>query len=604
MSVVRLRKNWIRLPSSLRMPLRRISLVSLLTACCGAVGCSSQSEIQSAPAPSLPETKTIEAVAGSTVPVSEHYQFTSVLADSGIDFRHESGDSPLKAFPAANGSGIGLVDFDHDGWYDLLFLTNNAFEPGQPPTQSNRCYRNLGSMSFVDVTAHCGLGHAGYSAGVAIGDYNSDGFADAYVTCYGENQLYQNRGDGTFQNVSQTSGTADPRWGASAAFLDIDGDGLLDLYSGNYAKWTPEENAFCGDHKRKVRMYCSPKSVQPDQDVLYRNAGDGTFADVSESFGILTKSGRTQGVLAADLTDDGHTDLYVTNDLNPNTLWINQGNGHLTDTAQIAGVAYDFNGVAQAGMGVAAADANRDGLLDLFVTNFEGEHNTYYEQDANGFFSDISHMRGLAAASIPWIGWGTALSDFDLDGWPDVFVINGHTDNNLHEMGREGEYAQPSLFWRNERGQFTHVMPKDSPFFHQLHPGRGLCRGDLDNDLDWDVVCQQQDLPPDILRNDSPHHVDTMVIQLQLVGTDTNRDAIGAAVRCRMGDRTILEQVMNGGSYLCANDPRLALVIPKPESDSPIKLEIRWGEHSRSQVEIPPVSGRILIRDSQFFRMR
>lgn len=568
--------------------------------CVGGIGCQP-------PAP-LPVTPPVTGTAppqkatsfGAATPVSELFQFTSVLADSGIDFRHESGDSSLKAFPAANGSGIGVLDLDRDGLRDLLFLTNNLFEPGSVGN-SNRCYRNRGAMHFTDVTLQSGLGFVGYSAGVAVGDFNSDGFSDLYLSCYGEDLLYENCGDGTFQNISHTSGAINPLWGTSAAFIDIDGDGLLDLYSGNYAKWSPEENAFCGDQKKHVRMYCSPKSVVPERDVLYRNAGDGTFVDVSQESGILAAVGRTQGVLVLDLNDDGRTDLYVTNDLNPNTLWINQGNGQFMDQANTLGVAYDFRGAAQAGMGVTSADANRDGRFDLFVTNYEGEHNAYYEQDAAGYFSENSHPRGLAAASLPWIGWGTMLADFDLDGWADIFVLNGHTDNNLHDLGREGQYAQPPLFWRNERGQFQQVTPKDSPFFEQGHPGRGLAIADVDNDLDWDVLCNHQDLPPELLRNDSSRSSASTVLQLQLIGTELNRDAIGAKVRCQVGDRTIVEQVIGGGSYLCASDTRLVLVIPKSEVSTPRKLEIQWGQNHRTEVELPATSGQGIVRGATYY---
>ena len=532
--------------------------------------------------------------------MAEQFQFASVLPETGIAFRHASGDSPLKNFPAANGSGIGVLDFDRDGLRDLLFLTNNPFEDGAT-RQSNACYRNLGGLHFADVTLSSGLGFAGYSAGVAIGDFNSDGFSDVYLNCYGENQLFENCGDGTFQNVSKNSGTNDGRWGTSAAFLDIDGDGLLDLYVGNYAKWNPSENAFCGDEKKKIRMYCSPKTVFPESDVLYHNSGDGTFSDVSESSGIRSMIGRTQGVLALDLTNDGLTDLYVTNDLNPNTLFVNQGDGKFQDQANMRGVAYDYKGVAQAGMGIACTDANRDGLFDLFVTNFEGEHNAFYEQETGGFFNEVSHLRGLAAASIPWIGWGTSMADFDLDGWSDVFVINGHTDNNMHDMGREGDYAQPPLFWKNDHGRFVQVAPRNSPFFEQRHPGRGLAIADLDNDLDWDVLCGLQDSQPAVLRNDGPRSSHSTVLQLQLVGLHLNRDAIGAVVRCRVGGRLLAEQVVNGGSYLCASDSRIVLVIPPSEATQPIQIEVQWGPNETTEVSVPPTSGAGVICGNRYY---
>ncbi len=559
------------------------------------------------PLPSTPPSRSVELpeLAPSitaSVPSGDQFQFTSLLAETGIGFRHESGDSPMKAFPAANGSGIGVLDFDRDGFRDLLFLTNNPFEAGAA-MQSNGCYRNRGGFRFTDVSQSSGLGFAGYSAGVAIGDFNSDGFSDVYLNCYGENQLFENCGDGTFLNVSQSSGTNDDRWGTSAAFLDIDNDGLLDLYVGNYAQWTHQEHVFCGDQKRNIRMYCSPKSVSPESNVLYHNSGDGTFSDVSQVSGILSVTGRTQGVLAVDLTNDALIDLYITNDLNPNTLFVNQGNGQFQDQANLLGVAYDYNGVAQAGMGVACADANRDGLFDLFVTNFEGEHNAYYEQEDSGFFGEVSHLRGLAAASIPWIGWGTVMADFDLDGWPDVFVINGHTDTNMHEMGREGDYRQPPLFWRNDHGKFVHVLPRNSPFFEQRYPGRGLAISDLDNDLDGDVLCGQQNLSPEILRNDSPRTPGTTVLQLQLIGQSLNRDAVGAVVRCRVGDQLIVEQVVNGGSYLSASDSRLSIVIPSSKASDPLRVEVAWGPNDRSEVMLPNASTSGIICGKHFFAL-
>lgn len=570
-------------------------------------GCNSQkagapSAGNVSPVPSTPQTQSevISPPLLPTAPVSDEFQFDSAYTKSGIDFVHESGDSEQKAFPAANGSGVGVIDFDRDGLRDLLFLTNNRFEE-QQASLSNEFYRNRGDLKFVDISAASGLGFAGFSAGVAIADFNCDGLPDVYLACYGENQLFENLGDGTFQNVSVQSLANDDRWGTSAAFLDFDNDGLLDLYVGNYAKWTPEAAEFCGDHKRKIRMYCGPKSVPPEEDVLYRNNGDGTFTDVSESAGILAVLGRAQGVLALDMTNDSLTDLYVSNDLNPNTLWVNKGDGRFEDQAPVSGVAYDHNGIAQAGMGIAFGDGNRDGRLDLFVTNFEGEHNAYYEQAQDGFFNDVSHLRGLAAASFPWIGWGTSMSDFNLDGWQDILVINGHTDNNLREMGREGIYAQPPLLWKNDRGVFTQVTPRNSPYFESLHPGRGLAVADLDNDLDWDVVCNHQDTVPELLQNVSPRSTDAVVLQLQFVGGDLNRDAIGTVVTCQLANRLIVEQVTNGGSYLSASDARLVLVLAASEVAGPLTAEIRWGPGQISQIELPATSGSGIVSGNRFF---
>ncbi|MCA8998415.1 MAG: VCBS repeat-containing protein, partial [Planctomycetaceae bacterium] len=436
------------------------------------------------------------------VPDCDRFQFRSKRLESGITFHHQSGDSPEKPFPAANGSGVGILDLDLDGFSDLLFVSSNSFDPGVEVV-ANQCYRNSGQWGFLDVTSPTGLEFAGHSAGVTVGDFNDDGFPDVYLTCFGPNRFYENQGDGTFREVSSSSGVGHPGWGTSAAFLDYDNDGYLDLYVGNYAEWTPDQNEYCGDRERGIRMYCSPKSVAPQADVLYHNLGNGTFADVSESSQVAIQRFRTQGVIAVDTTADGLVDLYVTNDIHPNSLLINQGNGTFVNQADFLGVAYDHAGNAQAGMGVASADMDRDGRIDLFVTNFEGEHNTLYIQGESGFFTDASHLRGITSGSLPWIGWGTAAVDFNADGWTDLFVINGHTDNNMHDLGREGTYRQPPLFWENRQGKFEQCIPRDSPFFQSVHPGRGIAVADLDQDLDWDIVCCLQDLPPELLENQS-----------------------------------------------------------------------------------------------------
>ena len=538
----------------------------------------------------------------SSVPVSDKFQFTSMLADSGITFLHESGDSPEKPFPAANGSGVGVFDFDRDGWDDLLFLTNNLFRDETKPV-ANECYRNLSAWKFTNASSQARLDFAGHCAGVCMGDWNNDGFEDVYLTCVGENRLFENLGDGTFEEISQLARVNDHRWGTSAAFLDFDNDGLLDLYVANYAKWTMEANEFCGDSERGIRMFCSPKSVQPELDVLYRNSGDGTFDDVSDSAGINLTPGRGQGVLAADFTGDGLIDIYVSNDLNPNALFVNQGNGTFVNQADLLGVAYDHAGAAQAGMGLACADTNRDGRIDVFVTNFEGEHNSLYVQDQSGFFSEISHLKGLAAASLPWIGWGTALADFNSDGWADLIVTNGHTDSNMHELGREGDYRQPSLFWENRNGQFAHVVPHNSPFFTTTHPGRGLAIADLDRDLDWDIVCCHQDMPPELLRNDSKRDADKVAIQLHLIGDTNNRDAIGTVIKCQSDGQPVLEQVVSGGSYLSSSDRTSLIVVPASADKSPVRLEIQFRPADSLQVELEASSQSVVIDRRRAIRL-
>ncbi len=531
-----------------------------------------------------PDTAVSKRTTAKDHPVQGTIYFTAV-DDCGIDFRHVSGTSAEKPFPAANGSGVAALDYDLDGRYDLYFATGTPF-PIDPSRDSprNRMYRNLGNWRFEDVTELCGLGHNGYSAGLAVGDYDSDGFPDVYVNCYGSNCLYRNQGDGTFEKIDSTSGAADERWGTSAAMFDANGDGMLDIYVCNYAVWSMETNEWCGDRERNVRIFCSPRSVPPEQDGLLLNLGDGTFLDVAEPAGLTARPGRGQGVVAADINDDGLTDLYVGNDLHPNALFINETKSHDTvrfrDVSEASGAAYDYRGESQAGMGVDAADVNRDGRIDLLVTNFEREHNAYYENTGNAIFADVSLVSGLGADSMPWVGWGTTFADFDLDGWPDVIVTNGHVDDNLHLLGRDAPYAQPPQLWRNVAGRFAATGDSAGEYFRKPHSGRALAIVDLDNDGDTDVVIGHQDEVPALLRNErlsnsrSVKETSRRSVRLKLVGTKSNRDAIGATVMLDTGDQSLMQQVKGGGSYLSAHDQRLVFALDADVTS--INGTIRW----------------------------
>jgi hypothetical protein len=503
--------------------------------------------------------------------------FADVTNASGVDFRHQSGANAEKPFPAANGSGVAMLDYDLDGWCDLYFATGTPFPLDSTRTEPvNRIYRNRGKWRFEDVTSFCGLGHNGYSAGLAVGDYDSDGFPDVYVTCFGANCLYRNQGDGVFQRVEREAGVADDRWAASAAFLDYDNDGLLDLYVCNYAKWTWETRQFCGDRVRNVRIYCSPSTVEPEPDILYRNLGNGAFADATSESGVDVRLGRAQGVVAADVNQDGWIDLYVGNDLNPNSLFLNRGDGTFRDVSELSGAAYDHAGRSQAGMGVEAADANGDGRLDLFVTNFAGETNTFYENINGELFHDATQRYRLADESIPWVGWGTAFADFDLDGWLDLVVTNGHVDDNRQFLGQQAPYAAPPLAWRNIQGQFEFLGAEAGPYFTEDHVGRGLAAGDLDNDGDQDLVIVHQDHRPALLRNDrgsrrSPTHRSVDVL---LIGAQANRDAVGSIAVLRAGGREMLRSVNGGGTYLSAHEKRLVFGLESGAREA--VLEVRW----------------------------
>jgi hypothetical protein len=555
----------------------------------GALGCRDST---------APQPITHEDKAGSTIaeaaPIApmptqrgtDSAWFDDVTASTGIDFVHVSGDSPEKPFPAANGSGLGMLDYDLDGFQDVLFLTGtpipvdlNRKEP------RNRIYRNRGSLRFEEVTVETGLGHAGFSAGLAVGDFNSDGFPDVYVTSYGSNSLFLNRGDGTFEEVGAKSGVAHDSWGASAACLDFDNDGLLDLYVCNYGKWSLESNPYCGDKARGVRVFCSPRTIEPVHDVLYRNLGDGRFENVTEALGLAKVAGRSQGVIAADFNNDGWTDLYVGNDLHANFLFLNRGGTQFESLGEQMGAAYDYVGNMQASMGVDAADVNGDGWLDLFVTNFEDEHNAYYENSRGEFFDEVAHQRGLARESLPWVGWGTLFADFDLDRRLDLIVVNGHVDNNRRELGQDSVYQQPPLIWKNVGNRFEFLGATAGKYFESRWCARGLSVGDLDNDGAQDVVIGHQDAAPAILHNRSGTRPKTAVrvVQLRLVGTRSNRDAVGARIVAKESSGAPQVRIIRGGgSYLSALDLRQVFVT---EANEPLSVELSWPSGCRQTLE-------------------
>ncbi|MEK6257068.1 MAG: CRTAC1 family protein [Planctomycetota bacterium] len=538
-----------------------------------------------------PVAPSSRAAAFNAAPVTEEagdspIHFTLMTESSGIVFQHRSGNSPERPFPAANGSGIGSLDYDLDGNYDLYFATGRTFPLDQPDAvgSGNRLYRNDGHWKFADVTAAVGVGHLGYSAGIAVGDFDSDGFPDIYVSCFGPNVLYRNCGDGTFVSVGEAASVNDSRWGTSAAFFDYDGDGELDIYSCNYAEWLWETNQFCGNRMRGVRIFCSPSSVAPERHLLFHNEADGTFRETLHDAGIDVKQGRGQGVVAADINLDGLIDLYVGNDLQPNFLFLNAGGGRFRDASDESGAAYDRTGHVHAGMGVDAADMNGDGLPELFVTNFEHEYNTYYENSGHEQFQDVSESVGLAAASRPWVGWGTALVDLDGDGARDVIVTNGHTDDNLSEMGRDASYEQPPLVWRNRGRRFELVGPGAAgPYFAKRYPGRALSISDLDNDGDPDVIIGHQDSYPALLRNDRAPvpESQTNSITLRFIGRLSNRDAVGTSLKLESGTLVTYHQIRGGGSYLSAHDLR---VIGICDGSQPANLEIRWPRGFESRV--------------------
>ena len=432
------------------------------------------------------------------------FRFTEIAQRAGIDFVHFSGMTKDRHFPTANGSGVAIFDYDNDGKLDLYFATATLLPLGTARTEPNRLYRNRGNDRFEDVTEASGLGFAGFCHGIVVGDIDNDGDQDVFLCNYGPNVLFLNNGNGTFKDITNDAGVGCFNWASGGAFLDYDNDGDLDLYVTNYGHWKlPDDDRFCTlnraqnrSSESKIRTYCSPKSITPARHFLYRNNGDRTFTDVTVAAGIGRTDGRGFGVVATDLNRDGRIDLYVANDMCPNFVFLNRGDGTFDDVTEVS-ARLRLAWATRAGMGVDAEDVDGDGLPDLLVTNFAGERLSFYRNRGAGYFEDQTPTSGMAGDSVLWVGWGLLLADFDNDGWPDSFVSNGHVDNNLPLLGQNVAYANPALLHRNLAGTRFRLATRDAgPYFDSDHVGRGAAFGDLDNDGDIDIVVNHKDGAP------------------------------------------------------------------------------------------------------------
>ncbi|QDV34820.1 CRTAC1 family protein [Tautonia plasticadhaerens] len=531
------------------------------------------------------------------------FRFTDVGPESGVDFVHVSGMTEEKHFPTANGSGAAVFDYDGDGRMDLYFASNEYILPDAPVVGRNRLYRNLGDGRFEDVTDASGLGFSGFCHGIVVGDADGDGDPDVVLCNYGPNAFYRNNGDGTFADATEEAGLGSPNWSSGGAFLDHDDDGDLDLYVANYGSWSyPEDDEFCGDREANLRFYCTPRQIRTVPHLFYRNDGDGTFTECAEAVGLGRASshqGHGFGVVTADLNGDGRIDLYVANDMNANFLFLNDGDGTFTDATETSGAAYDDMGNDQSGMGVDAEDVDGDGLPELFVTNFAGEYNTLYQNLGRGFFYDQTPSFGLAADSVPWVGWGCGLVDLDNDGWPDAFVSNGHVDDNR----ADSEHAEPPMLHRNVplgdspgAGRRFQVSTRDvGPYFDASHVGRGVAFGDLDDDGALDIVVNHKDGPPAILLNRTPTAAQNGWIRLSLVGIRSNRDGIGAKVEVEAGGRVIHRQRKGGTSMFSAHDPRMIVGLgAAQEAESVV---VRWPSGAVSELGRVPSGSTVEVRE-------
>ena len=524
-------------------------------------------------------------------------QFVDVTQEAGIRWKHTDGRSGQKYFMETLGSGAAFFDYDADGDPDLYFV-NGAPLPGyvvqEAPT--NCLYRNNGDGTFTDVTEKAGVGDTGYGHGCAVGDYNNDGQLDLYVTNYGTNRLYRNNGDGTFTDVAEVAGVTEPRWSSSCAFADYDRDGNLDLYVVNYIVFDIDENPWCGLKEKGIRAYCEPDNFPAQSDTLFRNNGDGTFTDVTESAGIYNTAGKGLGVVWGDYNNDGVPDIYVANDSTENFFYHNNGDGTFEEVGFMVGVALSENGAAENGMGTAFGDWNNDGWLDLTVTNYAQQTNTLYHNDADGFFTDATATTKTAQLTYPYLGWATAFIDYDNDGYQDLFVANGHLHENLAELGQQGTYGQRNLLFRNNHnGTFTEVSETLGPGMKLEDVSRGATFADYDSDGDIDIVVTNSNTAPRLLRNDGGNQKN--YLQIRLIATQGTTDAIGARVKITTGDLTQTREVRSGDGYLSQRD--LTLHFGVADYVQIDRVEIQWQSGAKQVIKSVPANQVLSLEGSE-----
>ncbi len=490
--------------------------------------------------------------------------FRDATESSGIDFVHSNGATGQKNYYEAIGSGLCLLDADGDGKLDVFLVTSVG---------SNELFKNLGGLRFRDVTKGSGIANCGYGMGAYAADVDNDGDADLLVTSFGPERFFLNDGRGVFKDATKSSGIGDPLWSCGATFFDANRDGLLDLYVVNYVHVERPDTVECHFGGGALRMYCPPRRYPREESVFYQNRGGGRFENATAKAGLAGFAARGLGVAASDYDQDDWIDLCVANDQDPTWLFKNRGDGTFEEIGMIAGISHSENGKALSGMGVAAGDYDNNGWTDFFITNYVNEPNSLFKNEGGGFFLDVSATSRLGPTSLPAVGWGTEFFDFDLDGWDDLLIANGHTESDAERVDPTSTYKQAGYLYRNKGdGTFEEVAAKEAPALVVPRAGRGAAFGDLDDDGDTDVVILNQNDRALVLENTgkSGHHW----IGFRTRGTKSNRDGVGARVEVVAKGLRRTREVHAGGSYLSGNDPRILVGLGARASvDS---VDIRW----------------------------
>jgi hypothetical protein len=501
--------------------------------------------------------------------------FTDVTAQAGIHFKHNSGAFGEKYLPETMGSGVCVIDYDNDGWQDILFV-NSMNWPGHGSSKSYPAlYHNNHDGTFTDVTRQAGLALEMYGLGCAVGDYDNDGFDDIYITAIGGSHLFRNLGNGHFEDVTARSGVADSGFPTGAVWFDYDHDGRLDLFVAHYVEWSLATDQPCmldGKHK----SYCTPEAYKGQSARLFHNLGNGRFEDVTKRAGLEDATGKSLGIALIDYDNDGWLDLFVTNDTQPNKLYHNKHNGTFSEEGVATGVAFSDAGRARAGMGTDAGDYDNSGHQSLVIGNFTTESMTLYHNDASGLFTDETAASGIGPPSARSLTFGTLFFDYDLDGRPDIVAVNGHVADDISTVQPTLHYAEPPLLFRNlSNGRFEDVSSKVGPTFRDPMVARGVAYADFDNDGDLDLVITTNNGSARLLRNHNGNQNDLLCVKL--VGTRSNRDAIGARVTLTTANGSRLAaMVKSGSSYLSQSEFPLTFGLGDPVSGKLVNLEIAW----------------------------
>jgi hypothetical protein len=508
---------------------------------------------------------------------SQDYPFEEVPSSkSGITWKHTAGKSAEKYLPETTGAGCAFLDYDNDGWMDIYLVNSGKCDFYNPnPPLRNALYRNNRDGTFTDVTEKAGVAAGGYGQGIAVGDYDGDGFPDLYVTQYGRSILYHNNGDGTFTDMTDKAGVAAPGWSSSAVWFDYDNDGRLDLFVCQFVEFSKEKSKDCRAGEDAKRGYCIPHLYRPTASWLFHNNGDGTFIDVSKQTGIAATLGKAWGVVAADLSNDGRMDLFVANDTVRNFLFMNRG-GKFEEIGEQAGVAYSADGRPRSGMGVDAADFDQDGWMDLFVANIDYEMYALYHNNHDETFDDLAMQSGIGQATRLMSGWGLKFFDYDNDGNLDLFLANGNPDDLIESLHPGVKYHEPCLLFHNTAKGLQNVSTQSGPFFSKALSARGLAIGDFDNDGAVDVLINVNDDRPVLLRNQAGRQ--NHWLGLRLIGRKANPDAVGARISYQAGELRRSRTKVAGGSYLSSHDPRLVLGLGEHQKID--VLEIKWPQPS------------------------